>query len=76
MDALNVSSIITESVRLMMWNSKVGERIGVMVLPVVPLGENKIYIAVKTKGLSQLESPCLLDKKGLIEMLKKFEKKV
>jgi hypothetical protein len=42
-DALNVSSIITESVRLMMWKSKASERIGVMALPVVPLGENKMF---------------------------------
>jgi hypothetical protein len=48
-DALNVSSIITESVRLMMWNSKVGERIGVMVLPVVPLGENKIFSSLNQR---------------------------
>jgi len=38
-----VSSIITESVRLMMWKSKASERIGVMALPVVPLGENKMF---------------------------------
>ena len=42
MDAPDVNSIITKSARLMISNSKASERIGVMALPVVLLGENKI----------------------------------